>query len=99
MVVLFRSIEQLQKLAIAAGIPYSTEQQLEIALTIIRSTSDFEKSLREWNNKVPTSKIWALFKTHFTRAQTNLKTIRGPTMEQAGFHHANMLADHLWKDF
>ena len=97
-VVLFCLIEQLQKLAIAAGIPYSTEQQLEIGLTIIRSTRDFEKSLGEWNNKVPTIKTWTLVKTHFTRAQTDLKAIRGPTMQQAGFHHVNMLADQLQTD-
>ena len=93
MVVLFCPIEQLQKLATAAGIPYSTEQQLEIGLTIIRGTRDFEKLLGEWNDKVPRTKTWALFKTHFTRAQTGLKATRGPTMKQAGLHHANMQAD------
>ena len=98
MVVLFGPIEQLHKLAIAAGIPYSTEQQLEIGLTIIRSTRDFEKSLGEWNNKVPTTKTWALLKIHFTRAQTNLKAIRAPTMQQTVFHHANMLAERLHTD-
>ena len=40
-------------------------------------------------------KTWATFKAHFTCAQSALKKIRGPTMEQAGFHHANMLADQL----
>ena len=72
-----------------------TEQKLEIGLTIIWSTRDFEKSLGEWNDKVPTTKTWASFKTHFTRAQTDLEAIRGPTIKQEGFHHANMLAERL----
>ena len=29
------------------------------------------------------------------QAQTELKDIRGPTMQQAGSHHANMLAEQL----
>ena len=98
MVILFRPIEQLQKLAIATRIPYSTKQQLEIGLTIIWSTRNFEKMLGEWNNKVPTTKTWALFKIHFTRAQTDLKAIRAPTMQQAGFHHTLLLAERLRTD-
>ena len=44
------------------------------------------------------TKTSALFKTHFTRAQTDLKAICGPTIQQSGFHHANMLADCLQTD-
>ena len=32
------------------------------------------------------------FKTHFRESQTELREIGGPTIEQAGFHHTNMLA-------
>ena len=35
MVVLYHPIEQLQKLAAAAGIPYSSAQQLELGLALI----------------------------------------------------------------
>ena len=50
MIVLFRPIEQLQKLATAAKNPYSLEQQIELGLTIIRLTRDFEKALGAWND-------------------------------------------------
>ena len=50
-VVLYRHIKQWQKLATAAGIPYSPEQQLELGLTLIQSTRDFENILGEWNKK------------------------------------------------
>ena len=45
--------------------------------------------------KVSTTKTWATFKTNFKEVQDELKEIRGPTMQQVGFHHANMLADRL----
>ena len=95
MVVLYQPIEQLQKLATAAKIPYSSAQQLELGLTLIRSTRDFEKALGEWNKKVSTTKTWATLKTHFKEAHDELKEIWGPTMQQIGFHHPNMLADCL----
>ena len=48
---------------------------------------------------MPTNtKTWASFKTHFKTAQAELKEIRGPTMQQAGYHHANMLAQQLRTD-
>ena len=39
--------------------------------------------------------MWSTFKTYFYEAQLNLKKIQGPTMAQAGFHHANILATQL----
>ena len=95
MVTIFRPIEQLQKKAVAAGIKYSNEQLLEIGLSLIRNTRDFEKALGEWNQKIPTDKTWENFKSHFRSAQVELKEIRGPTMQQAGYHHANMLAQQM----
>ena len=89
----------LVKLATSAGIPYSQEQQLEFGLTLIRGTRNFEKALGEWNALPVNTKTWALFKTHFKNAQTKLKEIRGPTMQHAGYHHANMLAEQLCTDF
>jgi hypothetical protein len=65
MVTLYRPIEQLQKLAIAANIPYSPEQQLEFGLTLIKNTRDFEKALGEWNSKPMNQKTWIIFKSHF----------------------------------
>ena len=95
MVSLFRPIEQLQKLAVSAKIPYSDAQILEFGLTIIRATRDFEKALGEWKPKPANDKTWLNFKSHFKAAQEELKEIRGPTMQQAGFHHANMLAAQM----
>ena len=69
-----------------------------MGLTLIRSTRDFEKALGKWNKKSIGTKTWATFKTHFKDTQVKLKEIRGPTMQQAGFHHANMLTNRLRAD-
>lgn len=96
MVTIYRPIEQLQKKATEAAIPYSEAQRLEFGLTLIRNTRDFEKAIGEWND-LP-NQTWTLFKSHFRDAQAQLKEIRGPTMQQAGYHHANMLASQLRVD-
>ena len=45
MVLLFRPIEQLQKLATSAKKTYYPAQQQELGLTLIRNARDFEKGL------------------------------------------------------
>ena len=47
MITIFRPIEQLQKKAIEARIPYSEAQLFEFGLSLIRSTRDFEKGIGE----------------------------------------------------
>ena len=94
-VLLTRPLEQLQKLATHAGIPYSSSQILEKALAIVRGTRDFEYALTLWEQKSAADKTWENFKTYFHEEQLNLKKIRGPTMNQAGYHYANALAEKI----
>ena len=49
----------------------------------------------DWQAQPLPNKTWANFKAHFTAAQKVLKEIRGPTMLQAGYYHANMVASQL----
>ena len=95
MILLYNAIEKLKTLGEAADIAYTEQQLLDIGLTVIRNTRDFEKALGDWEALATTAKTWTRFKTHFTTAQKQLKAIRGPTMQQAGYHHANMLAEQL----
>ena len=98
LVLLTLPIENLKKLAVKANVPYSEKQLLEKALTIIRNTRDFEYALTLWENKPENEKTWSEFKNYFHEAQLNLKKIRGPTMQQAGYHHANHLANRITSD-
>ena len=99
MVTIYRPIEQLKKLAEIARIPYTESQIVDFGLQLIKSTKDFETALGEWNKKSEDEKTWDNFKIHFQNAQQTLKDIRGPTMAQAGYQHANHLATELRNEF
>ena len=98
MVLIYNPIEKLKKLATAANIKCTEEQVINIGMKVIQNAQDFEKALGEWDSKPTASETWDNFKLHFKDAQQQLKRIRGPTMQQAGYHHANHLADQLRKD-
>ena len=98
LILLFNPVEKLEKLGIAAKIEYTEKQLLDIGLTIIRNTRDFERALGDWETIPAADKTWNRFKTHFKDAQKQLKAIRGPTMQQAGYHQANHLAQQLRED-
>ena len=98
MILLYNPIDKLIKMAVAAEILYTDKQVLDIGLTVIRNTRDFEKDLGNWESLAAARKDWQTFQTHFKDAQKQLKAIRGPTMQQAGYHHANHLAQQLRTD-
>ena len=95
MILLYNPIEQLEKMAQSAQIPYTARQILDIALTVLRNTRDFERALGNWELKPQAQKTWSNFKTHFTAAQKQLKAIGGPTIQQAGYHKVNLLAQQF----
>ena len=95
LVLLTGPLENLQKLAKQANIPFTDKQILEKGLTLIRRTRDFEYGLTMWEDKSVENKTWNEFKTHFHEAQLRLKQIRGPTMQQAGYRHANALDSNI----
>ena len=97
-ILLTKPLEDLKKLATHAGVPCTPKQILEKALAIIRATKDYELALTNWDNKPENEKTWANLKTHFHEAQQQLKSIRGPSMQQAGYHHANALAQKISDD-
>ena len=95
MITIFRPIEQLRNLAKIAKIPYTESQIVDFGIQLIKNTRDFETALGDWNRKLQHNKSWDEFKEHFQIAQSTLKDIRGPTMAQAGYHHANLLASEI----
>ena len=68
-ILLTNPLEDLNKLAQQAGVPYTPAQILEKALSIIRATRDFELTLTTWKNKPQEQKTQAELKTHFHEAQ------------------------------
>ena len=85
-------------MAKAAQIKYTTAQILDIGLTIIQNTRNFERALGDLEALPNNDKTWGCFKDHFKAAQKQLRAILGPTMQQAGYHHVNHLAQQLRND-
>ena len=89
--IIWKAIDDLQKLAKAAKIGYSDEQLTEMGITIIQNTHDFEKGLDDWIDKVEADKTYANLKKHFNDAYKKLQKIRGDDMLQSAQHHANAM--------
>ena len=87
---LIKQLEDGQDYAEDGGQPYTTEQLLCIAYTLIFKTGLYFEECKQWNNRPATEKTWANFKTQFHNAQRLLRDQLHAT-KQAGFHsnHAN----------
>ena len=70
---------------------YSDEQLVDLGLSIIKSTHDFERALDEWMDKPEASKTYDNLQLHFNKALIKLQQIRGEDMVNAAQHHANMI--------
>ena len=58
LILLYNPVEKLKKMAESAGIAYTQDQILDIGLTVIRNTRDFERALGDWENLASTEKTW-----------------------------------------
>ena len=95
LVTIFTPLEDLRELGTYSSNPYSEAQIVQYALTIIKQTPDFEKYVETWYAKPRPEQTWSNFKTHFEEAQQSLKKVRGTTMHQASFQHANVLINDV----
>ena len=92
---LWKEIEDIEQLNTAASSPYSQQQLINIALHVIKSTNDFQQGLHDWYNLPAANQTWLRLKQHFQTARRNLKKMRGPIMQEAGFHQANKISSEI----
>ena len=81
---LIDQIENCQDLADAGNQPFTTEQILNTAYMLVFNTGLFFDDCKTWNKKPIAEKTWANFKTHFLKAQQELR-LQQQTSKQAGF--------------
>ena len=79
LVIIYNKMDDLQQLAIAADLPYTDKQFINLGVRLIKNMNDFDKGLTKWFEN-PSDK-YIDFKQHFTDAQKNLPRVRGPTMQ------------------
>ena len=60
-ILLYKPIEKLKTMGKAADIAYTKQQLLDIGLTIIQNTRDFEKALGKWEALATRAKTWDKF--------------------------------------
>ena len=72
---IFNQIEDLNMLSIAALNPYTAEQRLTIALTLIKKSHDFERGLETWYAHPVAEHTWVNLKDHFRAAHRLLKKV------------------------
>ena len=87
--VIWKAIDDLQRLAIAAKRKYTDEQLVDLGLSIIKTTHDFEKGQDEWIDKPTNDKTYTNLKKHFNKAYRKLQKMRGEDMRGSAQHHAN----------
>ena len=68
----WKAINDLKVLSKAAQLPYSDAQLVDLALTIIKNTHDFETELSAWIRKPPVAQTYENMKTHFNDALDHL---------------------------
>ena len=92
---LVQQLEDGQDYADDGGQPYTADQLLHIAYTLIFKTGLYFEDCKAWNAKPNNEKTWTNFKAHFQRAQRLLRD-QLRTTKQAGFtsnlaiqHHPN----------
>ena len=73
------------------GQPYTAEQLLRIAYTLVFKTDLYFEDCKAWNACPAAARTWDNFKTHFQTAQCLLRD-KMRTTKQAGFH--SNLAQH-----
>ena len=92
---IWKEIEDIEQLSTATSSPYSQQQLINIALHVIKSTNDFQQGLHDWYNLPAANQTWLRLKQHFQTARRNLKKMRGPIMQEAGFHQANKISSEI----
>ena len=92
---IFEPIQELEQVAIAGNRPYTQDQLINMGVTIISNTHDFETTLIVWHSLTPLAQTWATFKHMFTTAKKYLRKVRGKYMRSASFHQANLTAANL----
>jgi hypothetical protein len=92
---LIDQVEDTMELADAGDQPFSPNQVVNTAYTLVFNTGLYFDECKEWDKKPTADKTWTNFKTHFLLAQRTLR-LQQQTSQHAGYH--SNIAHHLDKE-
>ena len=87
----FNQVEDLLEYRELAKYLYTQIKTTNIAYRIINRTRNFQDAIKIWNRMNPFQQNWINFKTHFCTAYREIKETDELTMEDAGYHQANVV--------
>ena len=88
LVLIYKDIAKLLDFADAGKLPFSTEQQIDIALEVLKKMVALEK----WHDKATADKTWPNLKAHFNQQRAKMK--KAGTLEAKDTHfQANALRE------
>ena len=91
----YKAVEDLEQLSIAANSRYSPSQLIAMALHVIKNTNDFRRPLEDWYALPLIQQTWLNLKTHFQKARKYTRKVCGKTMREAGYHTANNICEEI----
>ena len=91
---IFSKLEDLKMYGTYANLPYTSAQIIAKAYNIINRTGTiFKHYITTWNRKPAENKTWANFKQHFRTAHEELEETGDLTLQDTGFHQANLVTE------
>ena len=91
---LYRRVEDLNQLAIAAQSPYTQQQLINLGLQVIINTDNYERPLEDWY-ALPLGQTQLQFKNHFSLAQHNMIKVRKATMRHKDYQTADQMSEDI----
>ena len=82
---IFRQIEDCQRLATAAGAPFTAEQIIKAAENVVLATGKYQWAYREWISLPAAQKTFNNFRKRFTQEYQVQNEITGVTADAQGF--------------
>jgi hypothetical protein len=90
-------VEDAVSLAAAAQAPYSPQQTIAMAYTLMFSTGMFPEACQEWRRRPTAKQTWVNFKTAFTEAHQDFRDSQ-VTSKQTCYHHQANVTFELQHD-
>jgi hypothetical protein len=91
----YKAVEDLEQLSIAANSRYSAAQLISMALSVIKNTNDYHRPLEDWYARALIEQTWPNLKTHFLTARKYMRKARGATMRDGGLHAVNHISEEI----
>jgi len=90
-IILFDDIEDFRVLAQSAKVAKSSDQIMDLTITILKNCGCFTNALIAWKNLPQADKTWARLRTHFDKAHEDLQDVSDLPIGQTPFQQVQQV--------